>query len=177
MMDVANVVGVKSVEIKSIDNDVNIDNDVKNVKGVSVEENLCGQIAVGKIDFAKMKQYRQLVAEIAELEEEREALSRGHLPSSWGIGERVTNGKVTDSTAETVDKMWHLAELLAEKLNKLIALRTEIEGWLDSFEPDDRRMLRLYYVDGLTWEEVAERVGYSSRHLSRKIKRLQTAAE
>lgn len=125
-----------------------------------------------KIDFEQMKQYRQLVAEIAELEQEREALSEGRLPSSWGLSERVSGGVLPDTTADVVAKMWELAQRLAERLNQLIALRAEIEGWLEEFEPEERRMLRLYYVDGLTWEEVAERVGYSSRHLSRKIKRL-----
>lgn len=134
-------------------------------------------VGAGKIDFALMKQYRQIVAEIAELEEEREALSEGRLPSSWPMNERVMGGQVADVTAELAEKMWELAQLLADKLNCLIALRAQIEGWLDEYEPEERRMLRLYYVDGLTWEEVAERVGYSSRHLSRKIRRLQAAVE
>lgn len=135
------------------------------------------RISGGKIDFEQMKQYRQLVAEIAELEAEREALAAGRLPSSWQMGPHVAGGSVQDVTAGTVDKMWDLACLLAEKLNRLIALRAQIEGWLDAFEPDERRMLRLYYVDGLTWEEVAERVGYSSRHISRKLRHMQAAAE
>lgn len=130
-----------------------------------------------RVNFEQMKQYRQLAAEIAELEEERAALAEGRLPSSWQISERVTGGNLCDVTAETVGKMWELAELMADKLNYLIDLRGEIEGWLDCFEPEERRILRLYYVNGLTWEEVAEKVGYSSRHLSRKVKRLYAAYE
>lgn len=130
-----------------------------------------------RIDFEQMKQYRQLVAEIAELEEEREALSAGRLPSSWRVGDKVQGGPLPDVTGDVVTKMWELAQLLAERLNRLIALRAQIESWLEEFEPEERRMLRLYYVDGLTWEEVAERVGYSSRHLSRKIKRLYASVE
>lgn len=130
-----------------------------------------------RVDFEKLKQYRQLAAEIAELEEERAALAEGRLPSAWPLGERVTGGRQCDLTAETVEKMWSLASLLADKLNRLIEMRVELESWLDSYEPEERRILRLYYVDGLTWEEVAEAVGYSSRHLSRKIKRLQNSGE
>lgn len=130
-----------------------------------------------KMDFEQMKQYRQLAAEISELEDERAALAEGRIPSSWPLGEKVSGGGPGDVTAETAAKMWELAALLAEKLNRLIALRTEIERALDSFMPEERRILRLYYVDGLTWEEVAEKVGYSSRHLSRKLKRLQAAVE
>lgn len=135
------------------------------------------KIDSNRIDFEQMRQYRQLVAEIAELEAERAALAEGRLPSSWQMEPHVAGGTVQDVTAQTVDKMWDLACLLAEKLNRLIALRAQIEGWLDAFEPDERRMLRLYYVDGLTWEEVAERVGYSRRHVSRKLRSLQAAAE
>ncbi len=130
-----------------------------------------------KIDFEQMRQYRQLAAEIAELEDERAALAEGRIPSTWPMGERVSGGLPGDITAQTAAKMWDLACLLAKKLNRLIALRAEIEQMIDSYEPEDRRMLRLYYIDGLTWEEVAEKVGYSSRHLSRKVKRLQTVAD
>lgn len=130
-----------------------------------------------KVDFEQMRHYRQLAAEIAELEAERQALAEGRIPSSWPLGIKSSGGAPGDVTGETAAKMWELAALLAEKLNRLIALRTEIEQALDSFVPEERRILRLYYVDGLTWEEVAEKVGYSSRHLSRKLKRLQAAVE
>lgn len=129
-----------------------------------------------KVNFEQMKYYRQLAAEIAELEEERSALADGRVPSGWQLGERVSGSQPGDPTGETAAKMWELAALLAEKLNRLIALRTEIELAIEDFAPEERRILRLYYVDGLTWEEVAQKVGYSSRHLSRKVKRLQAAA-
>lgn len=128
-----------------------------------------------KVDFAMMKQYRQIAAEIAELEEEREALAEGKVPSSWPMGQRVMGGVAQDVTAELAGKMWDLAQLMAERLNHLIALRAEIERQLSNFGPEEQRMLRLYYVDGLTWEEVAEKVGYSSRHIGRKMRRLWAA--
>lgn len=131
------------------------------------------KMAEHKVDFEFMRQYRQLAAEIAELEEERVALSEGKIPAAWPMGERVSGGRQQDITADVVAKMWDLAERMAKKLNVLIEMRIKIENWLDSFAPDERRMLRLYYVDGLSWEAVAEKVGYSSRHLSRIIKRLQ----
>lgn len=126
------------------------------------------------IDFEKMKHYRQLREEIKELERERSALASGKFPSSWPLMERVSGGgKTLDVTAEVVEKLWNLERMLNGKLELMIEQRVEMEEWLEMYEPEERRMLRLYYVDGLTWEEVAERVGYSSRHLSRIIKRMQ----
>ncbi|HIU10050.1 MAG TPA: hypothetical protein IAB00_02180 [Candidatus Avidehalobacter gallistercoris] len=130
-----------------------------------------------KVDFDKLKQYRQLCREIAELEAEKQALAEGRVPSSWPVGVYVPKGQPGDPTGELAAKMWQLAELIANKLNELITLRIDIEHTIDAYPPEDRRMLRLYYIDGLTWENVAGEVGYSSRHLSRRLKRLQAAAE
>ncbi len=131
----------------------------------------------GRVDFNKLKQYRQLCREIAELEAEKQALAEGRIPSSWPVGVYAPKGQPGDPTGELAAKMWQLAQLIANKLNELIALRLEIEQTIDAYPAEDRRILRLYYIDGLTWENVADAVGYSSRHLSRKVKHLQAAAE
>jgi RNA polymerase sigma factor (sigma-70 family) len=118
----------------------------------------------------KLQQYRQLCREIEELEEEKQALAEGRLPSSWPLGGISGKGAPGDPTGRTAAKLWDLAVLLANKLNELIALRTEIEQAVEGLPPEERRILRLYYIDGLTWEAVAEEVGYSVRQLSRKQK-------
>ncbi|MBQ3198769.1 MAG: hypothetical protein IJB67_00155 [Firmicutes bacterium] len=126
-----------------------------------------------QVDFEQMKQYRQLCREIADLEAEKEALAQGRVPSSWPVGVYAKGGGANDATGETAAKLWELSCLLAEKLNRLIELRIQIEQDIDSYSPENRRILRLYYIEGLTWENVADEVGYSQRHLSRKLKLLQ----
>jgi RNA polymerase sigma factor (sigma-70 family) len=118
----------------------------------------------------KLQQYRQLCREIEELEEEKQALAEGKLPSCWPLGEISGKGAPGDPTGRTAAMLWDLAVLLADKLNELIALRTEIEQAVDKLPPEERRILRLYYIEGLTWEAVAAEVGYSVRQLGRKQK-------
>lgn len=126
--------------------------------------------ASGGADFEQMKQYRQLCREIAELEAEKQALAAGRLPSSWPLGVYAQKSEPADPTGETAAKMWRLAQLIADRLNELIDLRLKIEKTIEGYPPEERRILRLYYIDGLSWENVAAEVGYSSRHLSRKLK-------
>lgn len=137
-------------------------------------ENMTENLREGRqVDFEQMKQYRQLCREIADLEAEKEALAQGRVPSSWPVGVYAKGSGTNDTTGETAAKLWELSCLLAEKLNRLIELRIQIEQDIDSYSPENRRILRLYYIDGLTWENVADEVGYSQRHLSRKLKLLQ----
>lgn len=46
-----------------------------------------------------------------------------------------------------------------------------LEGFLDQVEdPQTRDILRLYYVNGLTQEQIAEELGYTRETISRKIR-------
>lgn len=114
------------------------------------------------------QQYRQLCREIKELEEEKEALAAGQLPASWPLGRRGRRGGGrVDAVGDTAARLWQLSQLLAQRLNQLIALRGEIEAAIEDLEPEERRLVRLYYIEGLTWEQTAERLDYSVRHLCR----------
>lgn len=116
----------------------------------------------------KLEQYRQICREIHELEEEKTALAAGHISGLHPAGERHSTGLPGDPTAQTAARLWELSKVLAARLNELIALRTEIEQAIDCLPPDERRIIRLYYVEGHSLESVAELVGYSVRHLWRK---------
>lgn len=123
------------------------------------------------MDKQSLMQYRQLCREIRELEDEKEALAQGSLPASWPIGSGSRRrGMVKDAVGDTAAKLWQLSQLLAQRLNQLIALRQEIEEFIADLQPDERRLLRLYYIEGLTWEKIAERLGYSVRQLNRRQK-------
>lgn len=121
------------------------------------------------MDKQTLMQYRQLCREIRELEEEKEALAAGNLPGSWplGIGGH-SQGKIKDNVGNCAAQLWQLSQLLAQRLNQLIALRREIEDFIADLQPEERRILRLYYIEGLTWEQTAERLEYSVRQINRK---------
>lgn len=56
-----------------------------------------------------------------------------------------------------------LEEYCKKKYAKLFADRLELEKFLDKLKPLDRDVLKAYYVDRLTQEKAAEKVGYSLR--------------
>ena len=56
----------------------------------------------------------------------------------------------------------------AEKALALTQACEDAERWLDALPEQQRRVMRLYYVDGIrTWKEVAERLPYSYSHTKR----------
>ena len=69
---------------------------------------------------------------------------------------------------------WIYPELKERYYQKLRQIQQEIaflEGFLDQVEdPQTRDILRLYYVNGLTQEQIAEELGYTRETISRKIR-------
>ncbi len=56
----------------------------------------------------------------------------------------------------------------AEKALALTQACEDAERWLDALPEQQRRVMRLYYMDGVrTWKEVAERLPYSYSHTKR----------
>lgn len=54
----------------------------------------------------------------------------------------------------------------AEKALALTQACEDAERWLDALPEQQRRVMRLYYVDGIrTWKEVAEKTPYSYNHV------------
>lgn len=64
-----------------------------------------------------------------------------------------------------------LKERYYQKLRQIQQEIAFLEGFLDQVEdPQTRDILRLYYVNGLTQEQIAEELGYDARTIRRKIK-------
>ena len=98
------------------------------------------------MDKQSLKQYRQLCQEIRELEEEKEALAAGNVPGSWPIGVGGhSRGRVKDCVGDTAARLWQLSQLLAQ---------------------------RFYYIEGLTWEQTAERLECSVRQVNRRQRQI-----
>ena len=125
------------------------------------------------MDKQSLKQYRQLCQEIRELEEEKEALAAGNVPGSWPIGVGGhSRGRVKDCVGDTAARLWQLSQLLAQRLNQLIALRREIEEFIADLQPEERRIMRFYYIEGLTWVQTAERLECSVRQVNRRQRQI-----
>lgn len=109
-----------------------------------------------------LSRYRAAIAESGELEEEiakwesraeKITSSPGAVPKSGQHSDRVQDGAV--ALAELRDK-------LTTKVTRLIEMRLEIERAIETVSDDTQRILLRYrYVDGLTWEKIAEKMHYT----------------
>lgn len=69
-----------------------------------------------------------------------------------------------------------LKQKILQKIAKLQNELNELEEWLDKIhEPELRTILRLYYGQGMTQEEIGDKVGYSRETIQRKIKKYVNA--
>ena len=69
-----------------------------------------------------------------------------------------------DNIQSCVALLDELERRYVERLRETIRLLTAIEDGIDAL-PDERHrlVLRMRYIDGLGWEEIAERIGYTLR--------------
>lgn len=103
---------------------------------------------------------RRLTGEIARWEAQAAALTARYGETSSSAGE--------DPLQRAVEKMLELRDELAQELQRQMVLRREIEEAIRGVEDERlRELLRLRYLEGMTWEGVAERMGYSCRQVTR----------
>ena len=112
-------------------------------------ENLC------KIRDA-YRQRDQLKEKIYEFETMRLS-PRG---STYGK-ERVQTSTRGDIQPDNLAKLEDLLEEYNVKLAKVVDLITEFEYALDSLNYREQEILRLYYIDRLTWEQVCVKMNLS----------------
>lgn len=66
-----------------------------------------------------------------------------------------------------IDKHEKLLERYIAQRLKLEILREEIENAIEQLDPRARKLMRLKYIEGLTWEEVSIKMAYSERQTHR----------
>ena len=110
----------------------------------------------------RLRTYRDLRRELRQIERKVEAIEASlyspKIPRLTGMPAAPGGGNAKeDMVAEHLELLDHYkakkAELAAEQL--------AIEKAIDSLPYRERTMLRLYYIDGLTWEDVCVQMSYS----------------
>ncbi len=119
-------------------------------------------ISIGKHE---LEEYLNLVREAAELEEDIKDLETRSQARFWTEGRRSSFG--TDRIGNLVAKIVELQSLLERKQADILQRRLLVERAIEELEPGDRRLIRLRYVRGLAWNEVAEELGYCTRQVIR----------
>lgn len=75
-----------------------------------------------------------------------------------------TEHDLSDYTA----KMDKLTTYLIQKYSRCMGIEIDILDRLDRMaKQEERELLRYKYIDGLRWEDIADRMGYTYRHITR----------
>ena len=70
--------------------------------------------------------------------------------------------------SDYMEKMDELTSYLVEKYKRCMGIEVDIYQRLDSMDrQEEREVLRYRYIDGMTWEQIAQRTGYVLRHIYR----------
>jgi RNA polymerase sigma factor (sigma-70 family) len=116
-----------------------------------------------------LRQYGQLKREVLRLIDERQRwvdLATRITPSYSDApkGGQSGDGKIPAAVEKIVEQERRIDAKIAE----MAKLLDEIEKLLGEVgNPDYRLLLELRYLQGLTWEQIAERMRYSRRHVIR----------
>ena len=114
----------------------------------------------------ELKQYQAIVREIKGLTEEIRQLRAEAARYRSPDGQPHSNYQA-DRTAALVAAIADLGAELTSRQAELIRQRKKIERWIYRLAPREREIIRLYYLLGLPWGEVAEQTRYSIRQVLR----------
>ena len=101
----------------------------------------------------------------------RARLESGRMSSVTGM----PRGGGSDWT-ETADRLIELEQVVNQRTRELVRWKlAAIDAIRAVEEPREAEVLELYYIDGLTWEQVAKRIGLDLRWVYRLHGRALTA--
>lgn len=116
----------------------------------------------------RLRRYRDLLAEKKQLDKQLEiieaALYNPKIPQMKQTPRAQPQGNATEDLA---NKHLELLDYYRNKLAELAMEELAIEEVMERLPARERKVLRAYYLRGLTWEEVAVDVGYTWRHVHR----------
>ena len=114
-----------------------------------------------------LKAYRALKREHDDLVRRREEIEASILGSPRLDG-MPHGGSVSNPTATIGAALAELSTLYDGKARQLAAAMILVEDMIDHLaDPTQRMIARLYYIDGLTWEQVCVAANYSWRQTHR----------
>lgn len=91
-----------------------------------------------------------------------------------GRGVPKTDVGLDDGEQDALD----LATKIARKIREREKLIEAMEDWIEDIaDPVERAILRFYYVEGLSQQEIGDRTGYSQPSVSRVLARFWVQAE
>lgn len=115
------------------------------------------------MEFEKLGKIRDAYRERDKLKDkiyEFECMRLSPRGASYGT-ERVQSSARGDIQVDNLAKLEDLLTVYNEKLAKVLDLIMEFEAALNQLSYREQQILRLYYIDRLTWEEVCVEMNLS----------------
>ena len=117
---------------------------------------------------AYLLRYRTADAEINDMLREKERIMSRLTRMTSSISGMPHGGGESDKLTDGVSKLIDLDKEIDGRVDALVDFRREIEGKISALDSDmQRRLLKLRYIDGMTWERVAVEMGYERRQICR----------
>jgi DNA-directed RNA polymerase specialized sigma24 family protein len=113
----------------------------------------------------QLNSYRDLRAEHQELLDELQQMDT--LIAGPNLDGMPRSPGVSNPTERAALNHMALVKKCEAKLEALTAALEKIEDMIEGLEPVERRLVRLHYVEGRTWERVCEKINYSWRQTHR----------
>ena len=89
-------------------------------------------------------------------------------PSAIQYSDMPKAHNVEHDLSDYAAKVEELEVRLYQKMTECIDLEVRIRADIERVEDDtEREILRLRYIDGFTWEQIADCIGYGIRHTTR----------
>lgn len=117
----------------------------------------------------RLRNYRDLIKEREQIKQKIENIEAAlYSPHGQKLTGMPTGGRQdNDRREDLIEKRRTLLEHYQAKEAALAAEQLSIEQAIDALSYRKRTLLRLYYIDRLTWEEVCIKMNYSWRQIHR----------
>lgn len=112
---------------------------------------------------ATLRAYRDIKQERDRLEKMVAALDYGL--TGINMDGLPRSGKVSDPTGNQAVEHTQVRDLYLQKVAELNKALIEVEQAIECLDPRERTLIRLYYIEGFTWEEVCVAMSYSWRQI------------
>lgn len=117
----------------------------------------------------RLRSLRNEVIEIKKLQEKRDWMWNSLLPKAIIISkDKVQTSNPTDTIGDKLAEVSDLEKIIEQRIKKLVANHIEMEKLINKLEDSRYRLvLELYYLSTrrMTWDEVAQAMGYSTAEI------------
>lgn len=122
----------------------------------------------------ELRNYRDLREELDYLHEQITELRLSMTAPKNQVITGMPSGSsaVSDKIGEVVAKAERLEKRYIKKYYDLLSRLEQIENEIDKLEPKERLIIRYKYIQGMTWEDVAEKMSWSVSKVHKAHKKI-----